>query len=354
MILSWSPSRRQLMITVVVELSDAECIWKSPQELERPSLELDILNTERTQKVRDMAGHLGCNWSPRHSLATHAMRWQCTASFRLWKWLSMERSKLACPSLCSTVSLQSLYNLDLCFPSHVQTTCSVSLGCVTSMRPKKQEQKDWDQIAVFRWKDTHLKHCSTPFCVTDCRTRRWWRLKHIHIHWQEAEFIRYTPNPNAHQPCFSKQKVLTWLRFRFDSGFNCLRFQNLWLRPGYTPNCREHILVAAFDVQEHHASAVLGRSTRALTWIKLVNLSVYSTGGSSLASCATTANNAKERVIKLVERQVDPFQPPKFKHKTAPGGEGFAHGVALWGKGRLFALYLKSAHCFWVCLYMFV
>ncbi|CAE8640966.1 unnamed protein product, partial [Polarella glacialis] len=49
---------------------------------------------------------------------------------------------------------------------------------------------------------------------------------------KEAEFVRYTPNPDA---------------------------------PGYTPNCRE-------------------------------------------------------RVIKLVERQVDPFMPPKFKHKKVPKG----------------------------------
>ena len=72
-----------------------------------------------------------------------------------------------------------------------------------------------------------------------------------------------------------------------------------------------------------------------------MNVSVYSTGGSSLASSATTANNAKERVIKLVERQVDPFQPPKFKHKKATGGEGFAHLVALRVKGMFsLSLYL--------------
>ena len=52
-----------------------------------------------------------------------------------------------------------------------------------------------------------------------------------------------------------------------------------------------------------------------------MNVSVYSTGGISLASSATTAHNAEERVIKLVERQVDPFQPPKFKHKKATGGK---------------------------------
>lgn len=93
--------------------------WSKPEELERPSLELDILNTERTQKALEMALN----------------------------------------------------------------------GKIQAGVPKKQEQK-------------------------------------------EAEFIRYTPNPNA---------------------------------PGYTPNCRE-------------------------------------------------------RVIKLVERQVDPFQPPKFKHKKVPRG----------------------------------
>ena len=96
-----------------------------------------------------------------------------------------------------------------------------------------------------------------------------------------------------------------------------------------------------------------------------MNVSVYSTGGSSLASSATTANNAKERVIKLVERQVDPFQPPKFKHKKATGGEGFAHLVALRVKGVFSlslslslhfvflvlrrSLVLKSVHCFSVC-----
>ncbi|CAJ1436500.1 unnamed protein product [Effrenium voratum] len=93
--------------------------WSKPEELERPSLELDILNTERTQKALEMALN----------------------------------------------------------------------GKIQAGVPKKQEQK-------------------------------------------EAEFIRYTPNPNA---------------------------------PGYTPNCRE-------------------------------------------------------RVIKLVERQIDPFQPPKFKHKKVPRG----------------------------------
>jgi len=93
--------------------------WSKPEELERPSLELDVLNTERTQKALEMALN----------------------------------------------------------------------GKIQAGVPKKQEQK-------------------------------------------EAEFIRYTPNPNA---------------------------------PGYTPNCRE-------------------------------------------------------RVIKLVERQVDPFQPPKFKHKKVPRG----------------------------------
>ena len=76
-----------------------------------------------------------------------------------------------------------------------------------------------------------------------------------------------------------------------------------------------------------------------------MNVSVYSTGGSSLASSATTANNAKERVIKLVERQVDPFQPPKFKHKKATGGEGFAHLVALRGKRHVLSLSL-SPLCF--------
>eukprot|EP00931_Biecheleriopsis_adriatica_P065950 TRINITY_DN40393_c0_g1_i1.p1 TRINITY_DN40393_c0_g1~~TRINITY_DN40393_c0_g1_i1.p1 ORF type:complete len:576 (+),score=138.58 TRINITY_DN40393_c0_g1_i1:84-1730(+) len=93
--------------------------WSKPEELERPSLEIDILNTERTQKALELALN----------------------------------------------------------------------GKMQAGVPKKAEQK-------------------------------------------EAEFIRYTPNPNA---------------------------------PGYTPNCRE-------------------------------------------------------RVIKLVERQVDPFMPPRFKHKKVPRG----------------------------------
>lgn len=177
----------------------------------------------------------------------------------------MERSKLACPNLCSTASLQYC---SIFYISNLQTICSEHSEICHFHEAQEARAEGLGSVSSFqdfcsRWKARHLKHSSTPFCVADCRMcRRWWWLKHIHIHWQEAEFIRYTPNPNAHQPCFFKQKLLTWLRF--DSGFDCLRFQNLWLRPGYTPNCREHVLVAAVDVQEHRASAVLGRSTRAL------------------------------------------------------------------------------------------
>lgn len=96
-------------------------------------------------------------------------------------------------------------------------------------------------------------------------------------------------------------------------------------------------------MQEHRASAVLGRSTRALQrnlTCERISLQVE-VPWRVLQQLLIAANNAKERVIKLVERQVDPFQPPKFKHKKATGGEGFAHLVALRVKG-VFSLSLST------------
>ena len=133
--------------------------------------------------MRDIAGHWGtsrlqlisqtvtCNAC--NALALH---WQCTASFRLWKWLSMERSKLACPNLCSTASLQYC---SIFYISNLQTICSEHSEICHFHEAQEARVEGLGSVSSFqdfcsRWKARHLKHSSTPFCVADCRMCRRW------------------------------------------------------------------------------------------------------------------------------------------------------------------------------------
>ena len=131
------------------ELSDAWCFWNSPQELERPSLELDILNTERTQKVRDLAGHCRTLRDISVAISQTDTCNACTSNALPHSGFG-NGSQWKDPSWRVPTSVQQpLQNL---VPFLVYLTCKLpaenSLRYATSMRPKKQEQKDWDQSAV--------------------------------------------------------------------------------------------------------------------------------------------------------------------------------------------------------------
>lgn len=103
----------------------------------------------RCGTLRDIAGHLDCNWSPRQSLATHATHWHCTGNALPHSGFG-NGSQWKDPSWRVPTSVQQpLYNL---VPFFTYLTCKLfavnTLRYATSMRPKKQEQKDWDQSAV--------------------------------------------------------------------------------------------------------------------------------------------------------------------------------------------------------------
>lgn len=212
---------------------------------------------------------------------------------RLWRWRSMERSKLVCLNLCIGAFFKSIGKA---LKKH---------SAVESLQFLEHPRESSGQRSKSR------------------RTKN-----------RDAE--QHKRNASACPPCVRRQSSFATPRTRMRSDlldFSHLLLKtfanNALLRPGYTPNCREHVLVATrntlgaskklYNQMYHKPGPAIHVGQIQSSWSSLSFVYVWMIDQVFTSTLATI--RTEERVIKLVERQVDPFQPPKFKHKKALANE---------------------------------
>ena len=234
---------------------------------------------------------------------------------RLWRWRSMERSKLVCLNLCGSLhELFCIGGLGKAWKSSVNTGTVDSLQSLQHLQHESWGQRSKSRRTKNRDAEQHKRNASAcPPCVRRQSSFATPRTR------MRSDLLDFSHLPHLFILVYAKFQHLFLKTFA----------NHALLRPGYTPNCREHVLVATRNTlgaskklnnQMYHKpgpSIHVGQFQS--SWRSLSFLYVWMIDQVFTSTASTI--RTEERVIKLVERQVDPFQPPKFKHKKALANE---------------------------------